>query len=309
MRPRPLGYVAVETAGAEDRVAAPPAPYAILTLGVAAASLSPILIRYASGADALAISFWRCAAGAAVLLPFARRGLAGMSRAAFKLPVIAGVFLAVHFATWISSLDYTSVASSVVLVSTTPIFVALTLTLVWRQKMPSAVWTGIVLGLVGTALIGGADFGGSSLKGDVLALAGGAAAAGYVLAGRRARQDLGILEYAVVTYGVAAVLLAPACVLLDAPFAGYDARTWWAIAGLIAGPQLLGHTMINFALAEIDATTVSMSVMAEPVVATILAFVLFSETPSALVYPGGVLILAGIYLVTRATRVTAVVVE
>jgi drug/metabolite transporter (DMT)-like permease len=301
----------VKTARASQRAAATTTstPYSFLALGVAAASISPILIRYASGADALAISFWRCAAGALLLLPFAWRGLRAMKPASFTLPAIAGVFLAVHFASWISSLDFTSVASSVVLVSTTPIFVALALTTIWRERLPATVWTGVLLGLVGTAFVGGGDFGGSSLKGDVLALVGGAAAAGYVLAGRRSRQELGILQYAVVTYGVAAVLLAPFCLAGDAALAGYPAQTWWAIVGLIVGPQLLGHTMINFVLADIDATTVSMSVMAEPVIATILAYFLFSETPSALVYPGGIAIFAGIYLVTRATRLSPVVVE
>jgi drug/metabolite transporter (DMT)-like permease len=304
----------VKTAGTQDQAAAPPsassAPYAWLALGVAAASLSPILIRYASGADALAISFWRCAAGAVILLPFAWSRLRVMDRSAFKLPLIAGAFLAVHFASWISSLEYTSVASSVVLVSTTPIFVALASATIFKERLPRVVWAGIALGLVGTALIGGGDFGGTSLKGDLLALLGGASVAGYVLAGRKARQSLGILEYAVVTYGFAAVLLAPFCISENASFTGYPAGTWWAIAGLIVGPQLLGHTVINFVLADIDATTVSMSVMAEPVVATVLAYFLFSETPSLLVYPGGLAILVGIYLVTRATRgAPAVVVE
>jgi drug/metabolite transporter (DMT)-like permease len=304
--------VVVETATPESQRAARAGvtgPFALLAVGVAAASLSPILIRYADGADALAISFWRCAAGAALLLPFARRRLRRMPRGELTLPSAAGLFLAVHFATWIASLEFTSVAASVVLVSTTPIFVALTMSFVFRDRLGPGVWIGILLGLVGTTLVGGADFGGSSLRGDALALAGGAAAAGYVLAGQRSRQTLGILEYAVVTYGVAAVVLAVACVAAGAPLAGYPAGTWWAIAGLVVGPQLLGHTMINFVLADIDATTVSMTIMAEPVIATVLAYVLFSEVPGALVYPGGVAILLGIYQVTRATRVPPVVVE
>jgi drug/metabolite transporter (DMT)-like permease len=304
--------VVVKTAEATERGlgrVATPAPYVLLMIGVGAASVSPILIRYASGADALAISFWRCAVGALVLLPFAWRGLKQMPRSAFALPTVAGLFLAAHFASWISSLDYTSVAASVVLVSTTPIFVALTQSLLFKEAQGRGVWIGIVLGLGGTALVGGADFGGQSLTGDVLALIGGASAAGYVLAGRRSRQTLGILEYAVVTYGVAAVVLVVACVWRSAPLGGYPAGTWWAIAGLIVGPQLLGHTVINFVLADIDATTVSMSIMAEPIVATILAYFLFSEVPSVLVYPGGAAILAGIYQVTKSTRAPVVVLE
>lgn len=309
---RHLGYAVVETTSPTIERAARAgltAPFTLLSLGVAAASFSPILIRYADGADALAISFWRCAAGALALLPFAWKRLRAMSRADVTLPATAGLFLAVHFATWIASLEFTSVAASVVLVSTTPIFVALTMSFVFKERLGKAVWIGILLGLVGTALVGGADFGGSSLRGDALALAGGAAAAGYVLAGQRSRRTLGILEYAVVTYGVSAVALTIACAAAGTPLGGYPAGTWWAIAGLVAGPQLLGHTMINFVLADIDATTVSMTIMAEPVVATVLAFFLFSEVPAALVYPGGAAILAGIYQVTRATRVAPIVVE
>jgi drug/metabolite transporter (DMT)-like permease len=181
--------------------------------------------------------------------------------------------------------------------------------LILKEPQAPGVWLGIGLGLAGTALVGGADFGGQSLTGDFLALIGGASAAGYVLAGRRSRQDLGILEYAVVTYGVAAAVLLIACASRGAALGDYPAGTWWAIAGLIVGPQLLGHTVINLVLSDIDATTVSMSVMAEPVVATVLAYLLFSEVPSALVYPGGAAILVGIYRVTRATRVPAVIVE
>ncbi|HEY7874764.1 MAG TPA: DMT family transporter [Actinomycetota bacterium] len=302
----------MKTAGAATEGAARaglPTPYLWLMVGVGAASVSPILIRYASGADALAISWWRCALGAVVLFPFAWPKLRTMPRDAFVLPAVAGVFLAVHFATWIASLEYTSVAASVVLVSTTPIFVALTQSVVFKEAQGRLVWTGIGLGLVGTALVGGGDLGGQSLTGDALALAGGAGAAGYVLAGQRSRQTLGILEYAVVTYGVAAALLLVASVAQSTELTGYPAGTWWAIAGLVVGPQLLGHTVINFVLADIDATTVSMSIMAEPIVATILAYLLFSEVPSALVYPGGAAILFGIYQVTRATRIAPVVVE
>ncbi|MEA2486865.1 MAG: hypothetical protein QOF16_519, partial [Actinomycetota bacterium] len=142
-----------------------------------------------------------------------------------------------------------------------------------------------------------------------LALTGGAMAAGYFLSTQRARRTLGILEYAVATYGVAAVVLLVMCGIGRVSMAGYDAQTWWAIAGVIVFPQLIGHTLINLVLKDVDATTVAMMVMAEPIIATALAFVLFSETPAALVYPGGVAILAGIYLVTSLKRDIPVIVE
>lgn len=274
------------------------AAWLLLGLGVISASLAAILIRYASGAEPLAISFWRCAVGAVVLLPFARWRTRGLHRSNLKYSVMAGAFLALHFATWITSVTLTSVAASVLLVSTTPVFVALASWWLSRERLRGMGWFGIGLTLVGVGLIGGGDLTGSSATGNMLALAGGAAAGGYLLAGAGARRDLGIIEYAVVAYAVAAVLVLGVCLVADVELGGYPAVTWWSLAGLIAGPQLLGHTVINFVLVDIDATTVSVTIMAEPIIATLMAFVLFAETPSALVFPGGVLILAGIYLVT-----------
>jgi drug/metabolite transporter (DMT)-like permease len=276
--------------------------FALLWIGVVSASVSAILIRYAEGAEPLAISFWRCAAGAIVLAPFARAGLGTLRPGAWRLPAVAGAFLAAHFATWITSLELTTVASSVLLVSTTPIFVALGAWLLLGEGVPARGWAGVVAAFAGTVLVAGGDLSGSSLDGNVLALIGGATGGGYVLAGRRARQDVGILEYAVIAYAIAAVLLLVSCVLGGVELWGYDARTWWSIAGLIVGPQLLGHTMINLVLKDIDVTTVSVSIMAEPVIATALAYLLFQEVPPALLYPGGAAILAGIYLTSTSRR-------
>ncbi|MGH2757227.1 MAG: DMT family transporter [Actinomycetota bacterium] len=284
-------------------------PWAVLAIGVVGASVSAILIRYAEGASGLALSFWRCAAGAIVLVPFATKGLKRMQARDLVIPAFAGVSLAAHFATWITSVNLTTIASSVLLVSTTPIFVALAERWVFNDRMPAIGWVGIALALGGTVLIAGLDFEGSSLEGNVLALAGAITVTGYVMGGRRARQKLGILEYAVVTYGFAAVALLPICVLGGVELGGYPDKTWLAIAGLIAGPQLLGHTLINMALSDIDATTVSVTVMAEPVIAILLALVLFSEVPSTLAYPGGLAILIGIYLVSVVRREPAVIVE
>ena len=281
----------------------PKAEWAKATLagGVIVAAFAPILIRYAD-AHPLAISFWRCAMGALVLAPFARGGLRRVDRRNFGLASAAGIFLALHFATWISSLDLTTVASSVLLVSTTPIFVALVAPFIVSERLTRAGWVGIALTLAGTALIAGLDFGGSSLTGNLLALAGGAAAGGYVLAGRLARKELAIIPYAVLTYGVAALGLGLVCLVRDVPLAGYSSQTLWALVALVIGPQLLGHTVINLVLSKIDATTVSVAFMSEPVIATALAAWLFDEVPRAAFYVGGVAVLAGIYVVSTNQR-------
>ena len=295
-----------------DRIESRPAwaSWSLLALGVVAASVSAILVLYASGADALAISFWRCALGALVLVPFARSGLRSMERSAYVVPMVAGVFLAIHFATWIRSVELTTVAASVLLVSTTPIFVALIAWLFFHDRLRGVGWLGIFLALAGTALVARVRLGGTSFEGNLLALAGGVMAAGYVIAGRIARRKLGILEYAVVTYALAAVLLLVVCLAAGVELTGYPSQTWWALAGIVVGPQLLGHTIINLVLRDIDATSVSVAIMAEPVIAITLAFLLFDETPSWLVYPGGAAILAGIYLVSvRSGRRPAAAVE
>ena len=288
----------------ERRTTASWAP-ALLAGGVLAASFSPILIRYANGADPLAISFWRCAAGAVILLPFARGGLGRVDQDRRRLCAVAGVFLALHFATWITSLELTTVASSVLLVSTTPVFVALVAPWVVRERLTRLGWMGIVVALAGTALIVGLDFAGASVGGNALALAGGATAGGYVLAGRLARKDVSIIPYAVLTYGVAALGLGATCVIAGIELWGYPAAAWWAIAGLVAGPQLLGHTVINLVLSDLDATTVSVSFMAEPVIATVLAAWLFDEIPAIAFYAGGIAVLAGIYIVSTNQRAPA----
>src|SRR5918992_1225570 len=275
--------------------------WALLATGVVAASFAAILVRYAPGAEPLAISFWRCAAGAAALLPFARR-LPGSRPAELRLPALSGVFLALHFATWITSLRLTTVAASVLLVSTTPVFVALAARALWGESLRHRGWIGIGLTLMGSALVAGGDLGGSSLAGNALALAGGASIAGYVLAGRKARRSMGIVEYAVVAYACSSALLGAACLVAGVPLAPYGSSTWLALAGLVVGPQLLGHTVINFVLRDIDATTVSVVVMAEPLIATALAYALLDEVPPALALPGGALLLAGIYLVSTSSR-------
>jgi drug/metabolite transporter (DMT)-like permease len=274
--------------------------WVLLTVGVLSVSVSAILIRFAEGAEPLAISFWRCAAGAVALAPFGRRGFSRLTPRGSVLPLLAGVFLAVHFGTWITSLELTTVANSVLLVSTTPVFTAMAARYLFKERLQAGVWLGVGLALGGTALIALANGGGgrASISGDLLALLGAVAVAGYTLAGEVSRRELGIIEYSVVTYGAAALVLLPVCLVAGIPLGGYPGSTWLAIAGIVIGPQLLGHTLLNLVLKDLDSTTVSAAVMAEPPIAIALAFVLFAETPSALVYPGGLAILWGILLVS-----------
>ncbi|MGH2807883.1 MAG: DMT family transporter [Actinomycetota bacterium] len=284
-------------------------PWVSLTVGVIAVSGAAILIRYADDAEPFAISFWRCALGAAALAPFAGAPLRRLDTRQLRLPAAAGLFLALHFATWITSLELTTVAASVLLVTSSPVFVALAARYLLKERLSTAGWIGVALTFVGTALVAGGDLSGSSFNGNMLAVIGAITVSGYVLAGQVARRDLGNLEYNVVTYAAAGILLAVVCIVAGSPLWGYGAQTWIAIAGLVIGPQLLGHTVLNFVLKDLDATTVSVAVMAEPIVASLLALVLFSEVPPALIYPGGAAILAGIYLVSVVCKQAPEVVE
>ncbi|MDQ3752062.1 MAG: DMT family transporter [Actinomycetota bacterium] len=280
----------------------PAEPWLRLGLAILATSSSAILVRYAEGAPALALAFWRCALGALCLAPWAQPRLSGMRFRQTLLPAVAGAFLAVHFGAWISSIGLTTVASSILLVSTTPIFVATADRVLFGVELTGRGWAGIALALAGVGVISGGDFAGGSIAGDGLALAGAVAVAGYLMAGQRARRSLGTLEYAAIAYGCAAVLLSIACGVARIPLWGWPGRTWLVIALMVAGPQLLGHTMINFVLKAFDATTVTVTVMLEPVVTILLALALLDEVPSLLVFPGGVAILTGIYAVARSQR-------
>jgi drug/metabolite transporter (DMT)-like permease len=296
-----------------------------IAVAIAAISTSPILVRVAE-LPALALAFWRCLAGAVLLAPFALRQVrspAGRQASPRTTPapsrtppatlLAAGVLLAVHFALFNASLSFTSVASSATLVSCSPLFVGLGGGLLGEAPSRRA-WLGIALAIAGAALIGLADAGsggvrgaccppaGPALLGDVLAFAGAAAMAGYLLLGRLARRRLAVSTYSASVYGVAAAVLLPACLLTGAGLGGYPARSWLAVAGVVAGPQLLGHTVFNGLLGTVSATVVAVAILAEPVGATALAWLLFGEPPGAGFWLGAPLVLGGIWLVMRGQR-------
>jgi drug/metabolite transporter (DMT)-like permease len=277
-----------------------------MVVGVVAISTSPILIRLAA-VPALALAFWRCLAGAAVLAPFARRGRAGgLARGDLALLGAAGVFLAAHFALWNASLALTSVGAATTLVSCTPLFVGIGARFL-GEAPGRRTWAGIALATVGAVVIGVSDAlagpvagaqatGASGLLGDVLAFAGAAAVAVYLLIGRVMRQRLPVSTYAASVYGTAAAALLPACLLTGSSLGGYAAGSWLAVAGVVIGPQLLGHTVFNSLLTSVSATVVSVVLLIEPVGATALAWLLFHELPAAGFWVGAPLVLAGSWL-------------
>lgn len=277
--------------------------YVRVAVGILAVSFGAILVRLAGAAGPLAISAWRLALTAVVLIP-----LAAAKGSVFRLPrrdvllsVLSGVALAFHFVLWITSLRYTSVASSVLFVTTHPIFVGLGAHFVLRERVGRGLAAGIGLAILGGVLIGFGDvrLGGEALRGDLLALAGGFAVAVYFLIGRRVRRTVALLDYIAITYGTAAVLVLGAALVAGVPLAGFPSLTFLYLALLALGPQLIGHSTFNWALKHLPASKVSVMILAEPIGSTLLAIVFFAEAPTWPSTIGAVIILAGIYLSVR----------
>jgi drug/metabolite transporter (DMT)-like permease len=215
---------------------------------------------------------------------------------------VAGVCLGLHFATWISSLAYTSVASSVVLVSTSPLFVGLTVRFLLKEQVSSRMFVGIVLATMGAAIIGWGDFrvSGLALWGDVLAIVGAIMVSAYFLIGRSLRQRLSLLTYVTPTYWLAALVLGIAVLVSGQQFSGFPPRTYLMFLLLAVGPQVVGHSSLNWALRYLSPTFVTAAVLGEPIGSTILAHLVLHESPSAFEILGGIVILAGIYVCSRA---------
>lgn len=284
-------------------------PYFILAIGILAVSSSAILITFAraQGVPAVAIAAWRLTLASLLLSPIVlSRGPAEWRRLArldLALAVISGVFLAFHFAFWISSLDYTSVMSSIVLVSTNPFFVGLASVFLFQEPLRRWTVVGIVIAAVGGALVGLTDIGqgsSQSLQGDALALAGAVAVSGYLLIGRRLRRQLSLFPYIGLVYSTAAVVLLALAALMGTSLFGYSPLGYLLIVLLAVGPQLIGHSSYNWALRYVSATFVTIAILAEPIGATLLAIPLLDQVPPPVKIVGGALILAGIYLAARA---------
>lgn len=294
--------------------------YLAIAGGVFAVSTAAIFIRYAQqDVPSLVIAAVRLTLASLVLAPVAlmrhRAELGSLSRRELGLGLLSGFFLALHFATWISSLEFTSVASSVVLVSTTPLWVAILSPLVLRESINRTTVIGLALALIGGSVVGLSEtcqiqdglacppfsefLRGQALWGNFLALAGAWMGAGYLLIGRRLRAKMSLIPYIFVVYGMSALVLI--IIMLAAgqsPF-GYPPINYLWLLLLALVPQLLGHSTFNWALRYLPASFVAVTLLGEPIGSTVLAFFILREAPSALEIIGGVFILAGIYVAAR----------
>jgi drug/metabolite transporter (DMT)-like permease len=280
-----------------------------LVLGIAAVSTASTFVRFAQETTpSLVIAAGRLGLATLVLAPLAlsrhRASLNQLKRSDFAIGLCAGVFLALHFWTWIASLERTSVVSSVVLVTTAPIWVALLSSRILKERVGLRTVAGLVLALAGGFIVacsGRSRWDGfsGSMAGDLLALAGAWMMAGYLLAGRSLRARLPLLPYLILVYGMAAAILSGACIAEGLnPFAA--SRQGWAWIVLLAlVPQLLGHSIFNWALRRLPAAVVSIALPGEPVGSAMLAYFFLSEAPGVLEVAGSVLILSGIVIAAR----------
>ena len=282
---------------ARDRIALP-----AVIVGVLAVGASAVFIRLAE-APALGIAFWRCALGALALLPLAAFNRESMPKGGFLwIGAVSGIALGAHFGTWIASLEYTSVAASVVLVSTTPVFVAVAAYLLFGERTSAMSFAGIMLAIAGTAVIAGGEPSSdrAALLGNILALTGAVTMGVYVLIGRRLRTGgVGALSYSIVGYSAAALALLLVALSSGVQLWGYPATTWFWLFVITLGPQLLGHTVLNWALEFVRASIISGAILAEPVIAALLAWLVLSERPGLATLLGGPVVLAGLYLLLR----------
>lgn len=292
-----------------------------IIVAILAVSTASIFIRFAQqDAPSLAIAGLRLIFASLLLGPLAltryRGQLAALTHKEVLLGVAAGLFLGLHFATWITSLEYTTVASSVVLVSTGPLWVALVSPIFLRERLSSGAFSGLGLALLGGAIIavsGGCTWdrglacgniaqvlGGDSLRGDALALAGAWAVTGYLIIGRRLRVKIDLVPYVFLVYSAAGLSLLMAMWMLRVPVTGFKPITyiWLILLALI--PQLIGHSTYNWALRFLPAAIVALTTLGEPIGSATLAYFLLHETPAITVLAGGALILLGIYLAVRA---------
>ena len=287
-------------------------------VAILAVSTASIFIRQAQqDAPSLVIAAVRLSLASLAIAPFAifqhRDEIRSLTRREWILAALAGLFLSVHFATWITSLEYTTVVSSVVLVSTGPLWVALLSPVFLKENSSRWVWIGMTLALLGGLIVGLGDscsltdarlscpplsdlLSGSAFLGNFLALLGAWTVAGYLMIGRNLRAKISLVPYIFIVYGIASIALLGYVVIAKQPLFGYSQLTYLWMLCLALIPQLIGHSTYNWALRYMPASLVSITTLGEPIGSAILAFFLLGESPTALTLLGGGFILAGIYL-------------
>jgi drug/metabolite transporter (DMT)-like permease len=311
-----LGVIQMEKQNKQPLISPLPSIFA----GVVIMSTSSIIIRYAQAeVNSLVIATYRLVLAVLVLSPYViwhnRAEIKNLSRTQIHFLLLSGLFLAVHFASWITSLAYTSVASSIVLVSTVPIWVALLSPVLIKEPVHRWAIIGMAIATLGTVLIGIDDacvfsgtlncppisefVQGKAFWGDMLALVGALTGAGYVLIGRQVRAKISNISYIFVVYGFAALFMTLLTVGTEQPLSGYSPMIYLWLFLLAIGPQLIGHSTVNWALGFLPAAFVAITMLGEPIGSIVLAYFLLNEIPGPIKLVGAIMILSGIILASR----------
>jgi len=278
--------------------------YLLLPIGIIAVSTASIFIKLCD-APVLIIATYRMALASLVLIPFAcyEKTWRGFGRNELGWSLLSGLFLSLHFAFWIASLKYTSVASSVVLVTTHPIFVGLGGWLLLGERLGLNLIVGIALSVLGSGLIsyGDGSLSEEALMGDGLALLGAMAASGYLLVGRKMRKDRNLISYIFPVYSSAGLILILLSLIFQKHFFGYSSSTYFYLLLLALVPQLIGHTTFNWALKYLPASMVAVTILGEPIGSTILARLILGEGLTVWKILGGISIFSGILIALEKT--------
>lgn len=279
-------------------------PYLVICLAVLSISGASILVKLAT-AEPLVIAFYRLAFSVVLLGgPLLWQRAERPARRDVGLSLLSGVFLALHFATWFFSLTLTSIASSTVLVSTHPFLVLAYNYLVRGEKTTRPALLGVMVSVAGAVLIGWGDFSldARALLGDLLALLGAVTVTGYFLIGQHVRQRVGAVVYSATAYSSATVVLLALAAVWGSPLTGFETQNWWIFAGLAVFPTIFGHTLFNWALKFLPASVISVNILAEPIGASLLAYMIWRSMPSTTSLVGAIMLLLGIGIFLRYNR-------
>lgn len=289
-------------------------PYIAVVIGVISVSTSAVLVKLADSAPAAIIANYRLLFAVLIMLPIIvmkyRHEFRHIRKKDWGLSSLAGVFLAFHFILWFESLNYTSVASSVVLVTLQPIFAFLGTYFFFKERFSFGAVISMIIALFGSMIISWGDFqiSGMALFGDILALLGAVTITIYFIFGQSVRRNLSLMTYTFIVYSISSLTLFIYNIIVQNPFTGYPSDHWWIFLALAIFPTFFGHTLFNWALKWLSTSTISMGIVFEPVGATVLAYLILGETVTGSQLLGGTIVLFGLFLfivsTSRKTKVT-----
>lgn len=285
----------------------PVSSYVALVIGVLSVSTAAVLVKLADQAPASIIANYRLLLAVLIMSPYVLikhpNEFKKIAKRDWILSIFAGVFLAFHFILWFESLNYTSVASSVVLVTLQPLFAFLGTFLFYKEHFTIGAVLSMMMAIIGSIVISWGDFqiSGIALLGDILALLGAIMVTGYFLLGQSVRKRLSLMTYTFVVYGISSITLIIYNIILQKPFFGYPLSHWYVFLALAIVPTFFGHTLFNWALKWHSTTTISMGILFEPIGASILAYFILNEIIKGSQFLGGSIVIIGLCLFIFST--------